>query len=198
MTKADITIDDLKAQNAELGTLSMGSFMKETQGSLSFFDGIKWNRVASRVHFEQMERALEAYLDKQLEQVEYTMTLALSQRRGVLFETYQKAIMEISDRIRTQTIAYRDKTKTNVLGTIKTFLEDKNEFNNDVDDSGNLTDEDRKLLKTLNAEATGKNVTAIYNEMIAEFDHYTDMCQRIYIGMAQEIEHHRTIDITPS
>jgi len=198
MASMNLSVSDLEAQGRELGTLSMGSFLKTTQGQLNFFDGIKWSRVSSEVHMRQLEGALEIYLDKQLEHVEQTMAMALSERNGVLFEEYQKSIMAISDRIRSQTIEYRDKTKTGVLETLKKFLKDKNTFDDEVAGEDGLTDADKALLSELNGEATSKNIEAIYNEMITEFDHYTDMCQRIYIGMANEIEKHRTIDATPS
>lgn len=196
MTKEQVSNNDLRTQDVELGEQSVGKFIKETQQGLTFWDGFKYRAIASRRHLDQLERGLEIYLDKQMEHVEYTLALTMSKRRGELFEVYQKAITEISTRVRDHTIAYRDKTKERVLSALKKFMEDADSFDAEIAASG-ISSRRAQMLLDANENLTNKNYESIIRELTTELDHYTEMCERIYVGMTEEIEEHRMKDVTP-
>ncbi len=188
----EITTSDLREQENELGQQTIGSFIKETRGSLTFFDGFRWNDIRSKTHLAQLESALEIYLDKKLEHIEYTLALTMSKRRGEVFEVYQKAVMDISERIRSQTIDYREKSKEKVMSTLKRFMEDADAFDKEIKSSPISSSRAEKLLEA-NESLTNQNFENVFSELKVELDHYNEMCERIYVGMSDEIERHRRI-----
>ena len=180
-------MNELERQGQELGNKTLGSFMKETQGKLSFWDGIKWQGIASARHLEQMGDALEIYLDKQLEHVEYTTALAMSERRANLFEQYQTAINQVSDRVRDQMISYRDATKNKVMDAAGNFFSTMMDEDAKIDARG-LPAEYAQKLKEANHKLANQNFQDLMDTLEVEFSHYTEMTQRIYVGMNDEIQ----------
>lgn len=196
MMKEQVSNNDLRTQDVELGEQSVGKFIQETQQGLTFWDGFKYRSIASRKHLDQLERGLEIYLDKQMKHVEYNLALTMSKRQGELFEVYHKAITGISTRVRDHAIEYRDKTKEKVLTSLKKFMEDADSFDAEISSSG-ISAQRAQMLLEANNHLTQKNHESILRELTTELEHYTEMYERIFIGMTEEIEEHRMKDVTP-
>lgn len=182
--------NDLTTQDLEMGSQTMENFLDNSRGYLSFFDGFEWRKITSKTHLAQLEKALSVYLDKQLEHVEYTLALTMSKRRGEVFEVYQKAVSEISSRIRDHAINYREQSKKRVMDTLERFMKEADAFDNEIKSSGISSSRMERLLRA-NEELTNKNFDSIFKELTTELDHYHEMCKKIYVGMSEEVEMQR-------